>query len=184
MWISHENGTALGGRQVRRKKGKERKKKKEEAWKSRAETASAQSRRRPLYNSSAHPRRACGRNLADSQIRWPGGRRNHASVVFHSGRRPPHATSIYSTPPLAFSARKLLWISGSERRDERNARRGPGRKTREEKKKRRRLGRRGRARARVRNRVIMLMKRRILITANVSLARSRRCCANSRYQRA
>lgn len=31
-------------------------------------------------------------------------------MVFHSGKCPPHATSIYSTPPLAFSAWKLLRI--------------------------------------------------------------------------
>lgn len=50
-------------------------------------------------------------NCSFSRIqRAPGGSKAKRVVVFHSGKCPPHATSIYSTPPLAFSGWKLLWI--------------------------------------------------------------------------
>lgn len=75
-----------------------------------------QSRHRPLYNSSAHPQKHPTGTSQFLGSYGPRLARNRASVVFHSGRRPPHATSIYSTPPLAFSVRKLLWIFS--RRDE------------------------------------------------------------------
>ena len=77
-----------------------------------------QSRDRPPRRSSlslslffsATPRGQRATNCSFSRIqRAPGGSKASV-VVFHSGKCPPHATSIYSTPPLAFSGWKLLWI--------------------------------------------------------------------------